>query len=227
AIIYLAEALLFYVGAVLIARGTYSLQMVRVLNLVVFSVSIGSQLMGFSKRISCSVFTCLLTAHYSATHCEIHGAVSFSNVSFSYPERADVPVLKDLSLEIAENECAAIVGACGCGKSSITALLQRLYELNTGSISIGLNELRSTGAHHLHVAVVSQHPNLFGTTITENIAYGNKDISYWLPNCISLHDACVRQLWFFALGDCIRLGFNALRPPHQYYPRHIRLAVYL
>ena len=49
-LIYAAEALLFYVGAVLIARGTYTyLQMVEVLNLVVFSVSIGSQLMAFSK----------------------------------------------------------------------------------------------------------------------------------------------------------------------------------
>lgn len=50
ALIYLAEALLFFVGAVLIAQGTYTyLQMVEVLNLVVFSVSIGSQLMAFSK----------------------------------------------------------------------------------------------------------------------------------------------------------------------------------
>lgn len=49
ALIYLAEALLFYVGAVLMARGTYTyLQMVQVLNLVVFTVSIGSQLMAFS-----------------------------------------------------------------------------------------------------------------------------------------------------------------------------------
>ena len=48
-LIYLAEALLFYVGAVLIARGLYTyLQMVEVLNLVVFSVTIGSQLMAFS-----------------------------------------------------------------------------------------------------------------------------------------------------------------------------------
>ena len=52
ALIYLAEALLFYVGAVLIARGTYTyLQMVEVLNLVVFTVTIGSQLMAFSKSI--------------------------------------------------------------------------------------------------------------------------------------------------------------------------------
>lgn len=49
-LIYLAEALLFYVGAVLVAKGTYTyLQMVQVLNLVVFTVSIGSQLMAFSE----------------------------------------------------------------------------------------------------------------------------------------------------------------------------------
>jgi len=49
-LIYLAEALLFYIGAVLIARGLYTyLQMVEVLNLVVFSVTIGSQLMAFSE----------------------------------------------------------------------------------------------------------------------------------------------------------------------------------
>ena len=51
-LIYLAEALLFYVGAVLIANGIYTyLQMIQVLNLVVFSVTIGSQLMAFSTCI--------------------------------------------------------------------------------------------------------------------------------------------------------------------------------
>jgi hypothetical protein len=53
ALIYLAEALLFYVGAVLISKGTYSyLQMVEVLNLIIFSVTIGSQLMVFSTSLS-------------------------------------------------------------------------------------------------------------------------------------------------------------------------------
>ena len=51
-LIYLAEALLFYVGAVLVSKGTYTyLQMVEVLNLVIFSVTIGSQLLAFSKLI--------------------------------------------------------------------------------------------------------------------------------------------------------------------------------
>jgi|SRR5271156_1146328 len=56
-LIYLAEVLLFYVGAVLIARGLYTyLQMVEVLNLIVFSVTIGSQLMAFSTLFSFSFF---------------------------------------------------------------------------------------------------------------------------------------------------------------------------
>ena len=58
ALIYLAEAVLFYVGAVLVANGTYNyLRMVRVLNLVVFTVTIGSQLMAFSK-FGLSVIIC-------------------------------------------------------------------------------------------------------------------------------------------------------------------------
>lgn len=57
-LIYLAEALLFFVGAVLISRGYYTyLQMVEVLNLVVFTVTIGSQLMAFSKLYSSCYFS--------------------------------------------------------------------------------------------------------------------------------------------------------------------------
>jgi ATP-binding cassette subfamily B (MDR/TAP) protein 1 len=71
-LIYLAEALLFFVGAVLVSQGTYSyLQMVEVLNLVVFTVTIGSQLMAFSE---CSAFflsnTCADDISTSSTHCQ-------------------------------------------------------------------------------------------------------------------------------------------------------------
>ena len=60
-LIYLAEALLFFVGAVLVSQGTYSyLQMVEVLNLVVFSVTIGSQLMAFSKSLINFLVNCML-----------------------------------------------------------------------------------------------------------------------------------------------------------------------
>ncbi|KAI0356873.1 P-loop containing nucleoside triphosphate hydrolase protein [Trametes cingulata] len=191
ALIYLAEALLFYVGAVLIANGTYSyLQMIQTLQLVVFSVSIGSQLMSFTHRIAKSLratrdFHRLLKLSTLTDECrgilrpQIAGNVSFNNVSFSYPERPDVPVLKDLSVEIAENECVAIVGSSGCGKSTMAALLQRLYEPSSGCITVGPHALRSTEVHHLrdHVSVVSQQPNLFDASIAENIAYGNKSLT--------------------------------------------------
>ena len=70
ALIYLAEALLFYVGAVLIANGTYTyLRMIQVLNLVVFSVSIGSQLMAFSKFSFGLYFVCVLISLFSSFSC--------------------------------------------------------------------------------------------------------------------------------------------------------------
>lgn len=110
---------------------------------------------------------------------ELMGSVAFRNVQFSYPERPEAPVLKDVSMEVADGECVAIVGASGSGKSTIAALLQRLYEPDSGSISIGLNDLASTDVRHLrhHVSVVSQNPNLFDATIAENIRYGNAGVS--------------------------------------------------
>ncbi|KAH7906382.1 P-loop containing nucleoside triphosphate hydrolase protein [Hygrophoropsis aurantiaca] len=190
ALIYLAEALLFYVGAVLMAHGTYTyLQMVQTLNLVVFTVTIGSQLMAFTQKIAKSVqatadLNALVHLETENTHeaqgmlrPQIAGDLVFNGVSFAYPTNPDVPVLKNLSMKIADGECVAIVGGSGCGKSTIAALLQRLYEPDVGTIAVGLNDLRATDVTHLreHVAVVSQNPHLFDASIRENIAYGRAE----------------------------------------------------
>ncbi|KAJ7063391.1 P-loop containing nucleoside triphosphate hydrolase protein [Mycena amicta] len=191
-LIYLAEALLFYVGAILVAHGTYSyLQMVQVMNLVVFTVTIGSQLMAFTQRIAKSVaatrdfnrLTHLATQTDESVGIlcpPLDGPITLQNVQFAYPERADVPILKSTNLEIGDGECVAIVGASGSGKSTIAALLQRLYEPQGGKIFIGLHELHSTNVAHLrhNVSVVSQNPNLFNATIADNISYGNKDLTF-------------------------------------------------
>jgi ATP-binding cassette, subfamily B (MDR/TAP), member 1 len=208
-LIYLAEALLFYVGAILIANGTYTyLRMVETLNLVVFTVSIGSQLMAFStykprfmddfsltwpfpaNKIPKSTqatrdFNRLLQLStdtdesHGTMRSPVMGTVAFKDVSFSYPERADVPVLRSLNLQLRDSECVAVVGASGSGKSTVAALLQRLYEPSAGSISIGHNDLGATDVSYLreHVAVVSQSPNLFDATIAQNIAYGSKALT--------------------------------------------------
>lgn len=190
-LIYLAEALLFYVGAILIAKGIYTyLQMLEVLNMVVFTVSIGSQLMAFTEKIAKATnatrdFNQLLNLSTDTDESRgilrpsLGGTVSFNNVGFAYPERPDVPVLKSINMEIRDGECVAIVGASGSGKSTIAALLQRLYEPKSGTIWTDLDELRSTDVEYLreHISVVSQNPNLFDATISENIAYGNKSLS--------------------------------------------------
>ncbi|KAF5373490.1 hypothetical protein D9615_009430 [Tricholomella constricta] len=190
-LIYLAEALLFYVGAVLIVKGRYNyLQMVEVLNLVVFTVTIGSQLMAFTQRIAKSVqatsdFNHLLKLSSSTPsdstgtlRPDISGsnaAITFSNVQFAYPSRPDVLVLRNVNLSITPGESVAIVGASGSGKSTIAALLQRLYEPASGSITLAGLPLNDIDATHLrdHVSVVSQHPHLFDASISENIRYGS------------------------------------------------------
>ncbi|KAF8153367.1 P-loop containing nucleoside triphosphate hydrolase protein [Crassisporium funariophilum] len=190
-LIYLAEALLFYVGAVLIARGMYTyLQMVEVLNLVVFSVTIGSQLMAFTEKIAKSVqatgdFNKLM--NLPTTTDESHGTlepplsgpITFTNVSFTYPSRPSAPVLKNINLTIHPSECIAIVGPSGSGKSTLAALLQRLYEPTSGVVSIGGTDVREMDVRWLreHVGVVSQSPNLFDASVSENIRYGSGSVS--------------------------------------------------
>ncbi|KAF7295018.1 p-loop containing nucleoside triphosphate hydrolase protein [Mycena indigotica] len=190
-LIYLAEALLFYFGAVLIASGTYSyLQMVQVLNLVVFTVTIGSQLMAFTQRIAKAIHATrdlseLLHLPTRTNETDgflrpaLDGAITFHDVGFSYPGRPEAPVLRNISLEIQPGECVAIVGTSGSGKSTIAALLQRLYEPTYGAISVGSIRVRSTDVAHLReqISVVSQHPTLFDATIAENIAYGSEGLS--------------------------------------------------
>ncbi|KAF8996595.1 P-loop containing nucleoside triphosphate hydrolase protein [Cyathus striatus] len=191
-LIYFSEALLFYVGAVLIVKGTYTyLQMVEVLDLVVFSVTIGSQLMAFTEKIAKSIQATndlnklleLKTDNMDESkgflRPELGGSISFKNVRFAYPERREAQVLRNFNLDIHEGECVAIVGSSGSGKSTVAALLQRLYEPDSGSISIGPNRLDSTDIRHLrkHISVVSQQPNLFDASVADNIRYGNMSIS--------------------------------------------------
>ncbi|KAJ3863257.1 P-loop containing nucleoside triphosphate hydrolase protein [Lentinula novae-zelandiae] len=193
-LIYAAEALLFYVGAVLVAKGTYTyLQMVEVLDLVVFTVTIGSQLMAFTNRIARSVQAARdlhavleLPTDTSETQGFLRPEfqhtplpIVFHDVEFSYPSRPDVPVLKGLNLSIAPGETVALVGASGCGKSTVAQLIQRLYEPSSGSVQVADIDTRAMDIQHLrqHVSVVSQQAHLFDASVAENIAYGNSSIS--------------------------------------------------
>ncbi len=102
----------------------------------------------------------------------ISGNVSFDGVTFGY--KSYEPVLKDVSLTINPGEMVGIVGRSGTGKSTLINMLMRLYDPNTGKISINGSDLRDMSPRHLHenIGVVFQDSFLFAGTIYDNVAYG-------------------------------------------------------
>ncbi|CAG5012761.1 Putative multidrug export ATP-binding/permease protein [Dyadobacter sp. CECT 9275] len=109
----------------------------------------------------------------------VKGNISFQDVHFSYPSRADLPVLKGISLDIKEGEKIALVGYSGAGKSTIVQLLMRFYNYQEGKISI--DGIPVTDFHitqlRKNIAIVPQEVMLFGGTIFENITYGKPGAS--------------------------------------------------
>ncbi|KAB0396205.1 hypothetical protein E2I00_007053, partial [Balaenoptera physalus] len=109
----------------------------------------------------------------------IEGNVEFKNVSFSYPSRPSIKILKGLNLRIKSGETVALVGPNGSGKSTAVQLLQRLYDPDDGFITVDGNDIRTLNVQHYreHFGVVSQEPVLFGTTINNNIRYGRDGVT--------------------------------------------------
>lgn len=104
----------------------------------------------------------------------IQGNISFDQVAFAYPTRPDITVLKNVSLDISSDTKVALVGHSGAGKSTITQLILRYYELNSGVISIDGKNLADYNLSDLRsqIGVVPQEVVLFGGSIRDNIAYG-------------------------------------------------------
>lgn len=102
--------------------------------------------------------------------------IELKNVHFSYPTRADVPVLNGLSLKVAEGETVGLVGASGCGKSTVVQLMQRFYEPEEGAGQVLLSghDIRSLNPGWLRqqIGTVGQEPVLFDATVEENIRLG-------------------------------------------------------
>jgi ABC-type multidrug transport system fused ATPase/permease subunit len=109
----------------------------------------------------------------------ISGKVKFENVSFSYPQRSDIEVLKAISFEIDKNQTLALVGASGSGKSTISNLILNFYQPTGGSIFLDDTLSRDFDINHLreHMAIVPQEVLLFSGTILENIRFGKPTAS--------------------------------------------------
>lgn len=102
------------------------------------------------------------------------GNIAFENVSFAYPSRPEITVLKNVSFGVSAGEKIAVVGPSGTGKSTIAALVLQFYKPSTGRILFDgrdANDYPLTDIRN-QVAIVPQDVLLFGGTIRENIAYG-------------------------------------------------------
>jgi ATP-binding cassette, subfamily B, multidrug efflux pump len=105
----------------------------------------------------------------------VRGDVRFDHVDFEY--RPGRPIIKDMSLEAHAGQIVALVGPTGAGKTTITNLLTRFYEINGGAITIDGLDIRDIQKADLRreLGLVLQDTYLFSTSVIENIRYGRLD----------------------------------------------------
>ncbi len=107
------------------------------------------------------------------------GRVAFEHVSFRYPGAGpdEPPVLRDVELSIEPGETVAIVGATGSGKSTMAALVPRLYDVTGGRVTLDGHDVRDLTLESLrrHVATAFEDPVLFSMSARENLTLGRPD----------------------------------------------------
>jgi len=104
---------------------------------------------------------------------EISGHLAFNNVSFTYPDTG-IEALKNLNFEIKAGEFVAIIGKTGSGKSTLANLIMRMYDVQSGSILVDGNDIKSLNLknYRSQIGFVPQEVFLFSDTIRNNIAFG-------------------------------------------------------
>ena len=105
----------------------------------------------------------------------IKGKVEFKNVSFAYPGMDNENVIENFNLVINPGETIGILGATGCGKSSLVNLIPRFYDVTKGEVLIDDVNVKDYDLQVLRdkVSIALQKPEIFSTTIAENIAWGD------------------------------------------------------
>jgi ABC-type multidrug transport system fused ATPase/permease subunit len=184
-----AIAFVIWYGAIMIQNGQLTIGLLT--TFVIFTMFVGGTFMGFADQFSQLQKTLgatesireILRANGESVALEpivveekylLRGAVHFEHISFSYPGRADVPVLKNLSLKANSGEQVAIVGPSGAGKTTLASLLLQFYQPDQGLLYFDERQASSFPVSQLRaqIAFVPQDVLLFGGSIKENIAYG-------------------------------------------------------
>ena len=140
----------------------------------------------------------------TVTYTRLQGDVRFHDVSFGYtPEKT---VLHDISLYAKPGQKVAFVGSTGAGKTTITNLINRFYDINEGEIhydGIDINKIKKADLRR-SLGIVLQDTNLFTGTVMENIRYGNLD---------AVDEECIAAAQLAGADDFIRRlpeGYNTM-----------------
>lgn len=150
---------------------------------------------------------------------ELSGDIVFKSVEFSYPNRSEVKVLDKFDIIIKQGQQIALVGTSGCGKSTITQLLERFYDVNSGEVLINGIKLDSLNLNWLRskIGIVSQEPILFDRSIAENIAYGDNSRNVSMNEIIeaaknaNIHDFIVSLPQVISLNLILILAKQSLK----------------
>ncbi|KAL5961878.1 ATP-dependent translocase ABCB1 [Taenia solium] len=191
--IFCAASLILWYGVELIITESYNNGSIVsvMMSFIVGNTNLGRSLpeiefFANAKRAAASIFKiidripAIDVMGQGVTMDSFSGKIEFKNVSFSYPARPDVQVLKNFSLTVNPGETVAIVGPSGSGKSTTVQLIQRFYDAIHGSILLDGVDIRDLNVAWLRrqLGVVSQEPNLFAGTVTENILMGKPEAEF-------------------------------------------------
>jgi ATP-binding cassette, subfamily B, bacterial len=193
ALVYLVAGLQGHAGSGALSAGTLvafttlqSRLLMPINQLLQVSVDIQSSLALFGRIFELLDLDPTITDRPDAVELaadQIRGEVELEHVVFRYGggEQGDVPAsepaLRDVSMRVAPGQLAALVGPSGAGKTTISYLVPRLYDVDSGAVLIDGHDVRELSAATIAraVGVVTQESYLFGGTVAENLRYGRPD----------------------------------------------------
>ncbi len=184
----------------IMAAVSYITQVIMSIMMITMMFQSVSRALASASRVSEVLFTDPVIADGAGDASGVGDiAVSFRDVSFSYPGTVGAPVLQHVDLDIRRGETLAIVGATGSGKSSLVQLIPRFYDATAGEVLVDgvpvgdykLKDLREK------IAFVLQKSELFSGSIKENVRWGRPDAD----------DASIKEAAVAAQADEFILGF--------------------
>ena len=189
---FLAAALAFWYGSKLLSNHEYTLMQFFICFIaLIWGSSIAGALFNFAPDISKAIYAAeelkmlfdrqpgidtWSSAGDRTDKDKVEGHIALHNVNFTYPGRPENPVLRNCSLDIPDGKFVALVGASGCGKTTILSLIERFYSPNSGMISLDGQDISSININDYRqlFSLVAQDPAIYSGTIKENLQLGQK-----------------------------------------------------